>query len=428
MEMIGSSQIRVDGWGKVSGQTRFVADLDVPGAWIGATIRSPMPRGRIRDISFDPAFDWSAVVVVRAEDLPGPNTVAMIQEDHPILAAEEVHFVSEPILLIAAPDRETLTAACASVHVDLEELPAVLSIEEALAADRIIGGEANVLAEYRISSGDLARGFAEADLEISGTYRTGHQEHLYLEPNGMIAQPRVEGGVEVIGSLQCPYYIQKALARGLGLPPDQLVVRQAPTGGAFGGKEDFPSVLALHASLLALAADCPVKMIYDRTEDIRSTTKRHPSRIHHRTGVTRDGTLVAAEIDVVLDGGAFITLSPVVLSRGVLHAAGAYRIPHVSIRGRVVATNTPPNGAFRGFGAPQSLFAIERQMDRIAGQLEIDPLELRRRNALRDGDSFPYGQILSEGACGASEVLERAVEVSGYSERRAQLERDNGTG
>ncbi len=315
-------------------------------------------RGRIRSLRLDPAFDWSRVVVVTAKDLPGPNTVAMIRDDHPILADEEVRFVAEPIALVAAPDRELLAQALAAIRVEIEELPPVLGIEQALSGGTVIWGSDNILSEYRITDGDLAAGFAASDLVVEGTYSTGHQEHLYIEPNGMVAIPR-EGGMEIVGSLQCPFYIHNALARGLGLDPARIVVKQMTTGGAFGGKEDFPSVLALHAALLAQRSGRPVRMIYDRTEDIRSTTKRHPSIVRHRTGVSRDGSLLAAEIDVVFDGGAYTTLSPVVLSRGILHAAGAYRVPNVSIRGRAVATNTPPNGAFRGFGAPQTIFAIE---------------------------------------------------------------------
>ena len=421
-QVVGRSHVRADGWEKVSGQCRYVADYRMPGVWHGGTVRSAVPRGRIRAIERDPSFDWSRVVFLTAADLPGPNVVAMIREDHPILAADEVRFVSEAVALIAAPDPAMLAAALAAVQVEIEELPAVLSIEEALEPKAIIWGADNILAEYRIESGDLERAFAAADHVIETTYRTGYQEHIYIEPNGMIATPRAGGGVEVLGSMQCPYYIHQALMRALGLSAAEVVVRQAATGGAFGGKEDYPSVLAAHAALLARAAGHPVGMIYERSEDIRATTKRHPSRTHHRTGFLRDGTILAAEIDLLLDGGACTTLSPVVLSRAILHAGGAYRIPNIRLRGRAVATNTPPNGAFRGFGAPQSLFAIERQIDRIAAHLGIDPLEVRRKNILRDGDRLPFGQMLKQDVA-ASLVLERAVEIADYaSKARANRE------
>jgi len=419
--IVGTPRVRIDAWGKVSGETRYIDDLRRPDLWYGATVRSPVARGRIRAIQRDPAFDWSRVAVVTASDLPGPNVVAMIVEDHPILAGAGVDFVAQAVALIAAPDPRTLKAALAAVRVEIEELPPVLTVAEALAGRIAIHGADNILAEHAIVNGDVEAALARADRVITGTYRTGYQEHLYLEPNGVIAVPHERGAFEIIGSLQCPYYVHAALERALGLPAEQIIVRQAPTGGAFGGKEDYPSVLALHAALLARACGHPVKIVYDRTEDIRSTTKRHPSIVHHRTGVMADGMLVAADIDVVLDGGAYVTLSPVVLSRSILHAAGVYRWPAARIRGRAVATNTPPNGAFRGFGAPQSLFAIERHMDRIALELGIAPLELRRRNLLRSGDRLPFGQVLADHEIGAHLVLERALSLSRYERKRAML-------
>lgn len=417
--LIGSSTTRTDAWEKVRGATRYIGDIALGGMWVGGTIRCPIARGRITGIIRDERFDWSQVALLTAADLPGPNEVAMIECDHPILAGEAVCFPYQAIGLIAAPDQATLKAALAAVRVGIEEETPVLSLEDALRADPIIWGEDNVVSEYLVEDGDLVRGFAAADRVIEGTYRTGHQEHIYLEPNGMIAAPRTGGGVMLFGSLQCPYYVHNALRHALNLPPEQLVVRQAPTGGAFGGKEDYPSVLALHAASLSLKTERPIKMIYERSEDIRATTKRHPALVRHRTGVMRDGTLIATDIDVLLDAGAFMTLSPVVLSRAILHAAGPYRVPNVRIRGRALATNTSPSGAFRGFGAPQTQFAAERQMDRIARELELDPADQRRRNLLCDGDRLPFGQLLEKDVA-ANLVFERALELAGYEERRGQ--------
>jgi CO/xanthine dehydrogenase Mo-binding subunit len=413
---VGVSCSRIEGWEKVSGTARFTDDIAVPGAWFGDVVRSPVCRGRLREIRFDPAFDWSRVAVVTARTLPGPNVVHMIRDDHPIVAAEEIRFFGEPVALLAAPDRAILAAAMAAVHLDVEELPALLSLDEA--QERLALSREHVLASYAFSGGDTASAFEEADLVVEGVYRTGHQEHMYLEPQGMIAFPGESGGVEVTGSLQCPYYVHGALTKALALPPERVVVRQAVTGGAFGGKEDYPSVLAVQAALLALASGKPVRMILDRRTDIGVTTKRHPSLIFHRTGVRKDGTLLGAEIDIYLDGGAYVTLSPVVLSRCMLHACGAYRIPAATVRGWALGTNTPPNGAFRGFGAPQSLFAMERQMDRIAAELGISPLEIRRKNVLRTKDTLPFGQVLEEEA-GASLVLEKAVALSDYEALKA---------
>jgi len=417
MEIVGSRQVRPDAWEKVSGQTRYLADMPVADSWFGGTLRSPVPHGRLLGIHRDPSFDWSRVCVVTADDLPGPNVVAMIADDHPILASTEVRFLGEPVALVAAPEPKLLRAALAALRPEIEEQPAILELTAGL--------QQPLLAEYRIVCGDLEAAWECADRVIAGTYQTGHQEHLYLEPNGVIATPRENGGIEILGSMQCPYYVQRALAVGLKMPADAVIVRQAATGGAFGGKEDYPSILALHAALLARRSGRPVRMVLERTEDIRATTKRHPSRVRHRTGVTREGELVAAEIDVVLDGGAYTTLSPVVLSRAILHAAGPYRLPSARIHGRVVMTHTPPSGAFRGFGAPQVQFAAERHMDRIARELEMSPLDIRRRNLLRDGDQLPFGQRLPEGGSGAAAVLEHAVRHAQYVERRAACAQAN---
>ena len=225
---------------------------------------------------------------------------------------------------------------------------------------------------------------------MQGEYRVGHQEQLYIENQAMIAEPRPDGGITITGSMQCPYYVHEALKRALGLSDTQAVITQAETGGGFGGKEDFPSVVAIHAALLAQRVGKPVRMIYDRHEDIASTTKRHPAIVRYRSGVAADGSLVAQDVEVIMDGGAYCTSTPVVLSRGVLHAGGPYECPNVRIRGRAMATNTPPNGAFRGFGAPQTEFAAELQVARIADELGISPAALRRALGLSRGRRHPH--------------------------------------
>jgi CO/xanthine dehydrogenase Mo-binding subunit len=251
---------------------------------------------------------------------------------------------------------------------------------------------------------------------VEGTYRCGHQEQLYIECNGVIAVPE-NGGITVYGSLQCPYYVHRALKVALALPDEKVRVVQTETGGGFGGKEEYPSMIAGHAAILAWKAKRPVKIVYDRVEDMLATTKRHPGVIRHRTGVTREGILTAVDIDVLLDGGAYCTLSPVVLSRGVIHATGPYRCDSVRIEGRVTMTNTPPNGAFRGFGAPQTQFAAEVHMERIAEALGIDAVRLREINALRPGDTTATGQKLGRDAS-ALQVLREAVRRTDFRRKR----------
>ncbi len=401
--------LRREGPEKLTGEAKYADDLVFPGAWHGGTIRSSEARARLLAIELESGFDWSRVVVVTAADIPGDNVVEDISDDQPILVpvGGEIRHHAEPVALVAAPDRATLREARRRIALRTEPLAPVFDPLEST----------RTFASHELMRGDLAAGFAQADLVFEGTYRVGHQEQLYIEPMAMIAVPEPGGGVTVHGSLQCPYYVHAALARGLGLRPDQARVVQAETGGGFGGKEEYPSILALHAALLARACGRPVRMVYDRHEDITATTKRHPAIVRHRTGVAGDGRLVAQDIEVVLDGGAYATLSPVVLSRATIHAGGPYRCPNVRIVSRVVATNTPPNGAFRGFGAPQVQFATEVQLDRIAEALGRSPLELRRRNAYRVGDTTPTGQLLRESVA-AEEVLERAAEAAEFERIR----------
>jgi len=409
---VGSARaypLRREGPAKLNGTALYTDDMAFPGAWYGHTVRSTEPHARLLGIELDPSFDWSRVIVLTAADIPGENVVSLISDDQPILVEDEIRHQAEPVALLAAPDRETLRHAKRHVRLRTEPLPAVF--------DPLLS--AQEFAHFNLAKGDVEAGFAEADLVVEGEYRVGHQEQLYIENNAMIAVPRPGGGVTIHGSMQCPYYVHKALKRALGLSSEQAVIIQAETGGGFGGKEEYPSIIAIHAALLAQRVGKPVRMIYDRHEDLAATTKRHPAIVRSRWGVKRDGTLVAQDIDVVMDGGAYSTLTPVVLSRGTLHAGGPYACPNVRIRGRAVATNTPPNGAFRGFGAPQTEFAAEMQANRIADELGVSPLELRRRWVYRAGDETPSGQVLRE-SLGGEEVLERAVAAADFERLRAQ--------
>ena len=384
----GAGPLRREGPAKLTGEAKYADDLVFPGAWYGVTIRSTDAHARFVGLDLDEGFDWSKVVVVTAADIPGENVVSLISDDQPILVpiGGEIQHHSEPLALLAAADRETLRGARRHVKVRADALPPVFD-------PRLSD---HVFAHYDIAQGDLDKGFAAADHILEGTYRVGHQEQLYIENNAMIAVPREDGGVAVHGSLQCPYYIHKAMKRAFGFNDAQAQVVQAETGGGFGGKEEYPSIIALHAALLARKSGKPVRMIYDRHEDLSATTKRHPAIVTHRTGVKVDGTITAQEIEIVMDGGAYCTLTPVVLSRGAIHAGGPYRCENVRIRARATRTNTPPNGAFRGFGAPQVEFAAEIQVDRLAEALGMSPIEIRRRNLYREGDTTPTGQVLRE--------------------------------
>ena len=404
---VGRSVLRKEGRDKVTGAAQYIDDLSFPNLLHARTIRSDVPAGEIAHISFK--FDTSSFTIVDHRDIPGRNVVALIDDDQPCLAGRTIRHVAEPILILAHEDRDRLFAA--DVHI--EYTPSTPNYDPSASAI--------TFKSIAIDKGDLDKGFAKADRIIEGEYRVGSQEQMYIEPNGVVAVPAGDGrGITVYGSMQCPYYVHRALMVLLGFSADRVRVVQTETGGGFGGKEDYPSMIAGHAALAALKSRRPVKLVYDRIEDMLATPKRHPGVIRHRTGVTRDGRLTAMDIDVLLDGGAYATLSAVVLSRGVLHASGPYRCDNIRIRGRAAMTNTPPNGAFRGFGAPQTQFAAEVHMERIAEQLKLDPVALREKNALRPGDTTATGQKLGKD-CSAREVLRAAVKRTDFNRRRRKL-------
>jgi CO/xanthine dehydrogenase Mo-binding subunit len=418
--IVGKSVPRKEGRDKVTGRSQYVDDMVLPDMLFGATVRSQISRGRIVKITFGPGIPWDEFVIVSAKDIPGKNCIALIGDDQPCLAGEFVNHPEEPILLLAHPDRHLLPNAVESVKIEFEPLPAIFTIEESERRSEIVWGEDNIFKTYLIEKGDVDRIWKEADYIVEGEYTTGAQEQLYIENNGMIAEFDGARGITVWGSLQCPYYIHKALMTLCNLPAEKVRVVQMETGGAFGGKEEYPSMIAGHAALLAMKSGRPVKIIYDRMEDMAATTKRHPSRTRHRTAVSKDGKILGGEIEFTIDGGAYLTLSPVVLSRGAIHAGGPYYWPAVRIRAKALATNAPPHGAFRGFGAPQSLFAMERHMDRIAHVIGTSAVELRRRNFLQPGQTTTTEQVIRE-PIELGKLLDRALEVSDYYSKKQRF-------
>jgi len=422
--IVGTPVLRKEGVEKLLGRARYIDDMVREDMWFGATVRSAIPRGLIRSVRFDPRINWSEFAVVTAADIPGKNHIQLIFSDQPCLADGAVNHCDEAVVLLAHPDKHKLREAVDAVEVDYELLPAIFSIDESERQDVIVWGSDNLIKSFLLEKGDVDSAWAHAAHIVEGEYRTGAQEHLYIENNGVIAEWSEPTGITVWGSLQCPYYVHKSLMAVFDLAEDKVRVIQTETGGAFGGKEDYPSTIASHAALLAMKSHHPVKLMYDRMEDLAATTKRHPSRIRHRTALDSNGKLLAMDIDVATDGGAYATLSSTVLSRATLHSTGPYVCPNVRVNSHAWATNTVPYGAFRGFGAPQAIFAIERHMDEIAAQIGIDPIELRRRNFLHDGDTTATEQVMREPVI-LDQLLDRALAESGYYAKREQFTRDN---
>jgi CO/xanthine dehydrogenase Mo-binding subunit len=421
---IGKSIPRKEGREKVTGRATYVDDMVMPDMLHGVTVRSPVARGRLRGMRFAKGIPWDEFTIVTAKDIPGKNCVALILDDQPCLADQAVNHAEEPVVLLAHADQYLLEEARRAVEFDIEPLPPVFTIDDSLVKKQVIWGEDNIFKSFLVESGDVESAWGRAHLIVEGEYETGAQEQLYIEPQGMIATFDAEDGLTVWGSMQCPYYVHRALMTLLNLPVNSVRVIQTETGGGFGGKEEYPSMIAGHAALLAWKSGKPVKIVYDRMEDMAATTKRHPSHTRHRTAVTREGKLLAMDIEFVVDGGAYATLSAVVLSRGTIHAAGPYFCPNVRIRSKAVATNFPPHGAFRGFGAPQSIFALERQMDQIAKALGLTPEEFRRRNFVKEGETLAVGQLVRE-KIDLSGLMDRALELSDYHAKRERFAEEN---
>ncbi len=324
---IGKSIPRKEGREKVTGRATYIDDIAMPDMLHGVTVRSPVARGRLRGIRFAKGIPWDEFTIVTAKDIPGKNCVALILDDQPCLADQVVNHAEEPVVLLAHADQYLLEEARRSVELDIEPLPPVFTIDESLAKQQVIWGEDNIFKSFLVESGDVESAWSRAHLIIEGEYETGAQEQLYIEPQGMIANLRRGAGLDRVG-LDAVSVLRAPRADDLaGFASQQVRVIQTETGGGFGGKEEYPSMIAGHAALLAWKSGKPVKIVYDRMEDMAATTKRHPSRTRHRTAVTREGKLLAMDIEFVVDGGAYATLSPVVLSRGTIHAAGRTSVP-----------------------------------------------------------------------------------------------------
>ena len=412
--VIGTSLPRTDAVEKVTGKTRFFADLMVPGMAHAAPVVASIPFGRLLSIDTTAAEEALGFLgFISARDIPGENQVGVIISDQPLFVEEVVRYVGDSIGLVVAESPEQARQIAAAIRVAYEPWEPYFSIEASRDARGRLIHDSNLACEHRVRKGDIEKGFAQADRIVVAEFETPSQEHYYLEPQGCLVLPEEGGRVRVIGSLQCPFYVQKAVARALGISLEEVQVEQAPTGGAFGGKEDVPSELCARVAVAAKLLNRPVKMVYTRSEDMQLTSKRHPFKMRYRVGVTREGKLTAAEVLLEENAGAYATLSTVVSYRAAAQALGPYVVPNVKVDSKSYYTNLPPNGAFRGFGSPQAAFGHERMMDIIAAELGMDPFELRLKNILRSGEETSTGHRITM-SVGAEATLQKAAEVSDW--------------
>jgi len=411
---------RVDARAKVTGKARYVADVKIQGMLYGKMLLSPHPHALVRGIDTSKAEGLPGVwAVLTAQQIPGENQIGVVTPDQPLLAQEEVRFVGDCVALVAAESESIAEKALDLIQVDYEPLPGLYTPQEALEENspRVHQG-GNLLTHLKIRKGDVEVGFGESEIVLEETFHTQRQEHVYLETIGALATPQGDGSITVLGSVQCPFYVQKGVAQVLGLPLSKVRIVQAITGGGFGGKEDVPSEICAFASLLALETNRSIRMILTREEDLRRSSKRHPMAVTYKMGATREGKILCAQIQVLADMGAYATLSPVVLYRSTVHATGPYEIPHVHVDTYGVYTNNPPSGALRGFGTPQVTFAHESMIDELAFKLGMDPIQIRLLNGLKLGSQTATGQVLQE-SVGFEETVFRAKEVCGWERKRA---------
>lgn len=393
---------------KMSGRAEYVADMEMEGMLRGAFVRSSLAHGRILSLKVPPLP--GGYFLVEGRDLYD-NHLQVITDEQPVFATEEVNYIGEAILMIVGPDLSVARELCRQVEVTYEELPPVLSLEEA-------GAEA---ARYGYGKGNLEEAFARAARVVEETFTTGYQEQAYIEPQGVVAH--WEGDrVEIFGSMQCPYYVHGAVRQALGLREDQVRVVQQVTGGAFGGKEDYPSLIACQAAAAAKKAGAPVGIIYDRREDMSVTTKRHPSRIRFKGALDEDHRLIGLVVDITLDAGAYPGLTSVVLQRATITATGVYKIDNLQVEGRAMLTNTVPNGAFRGFGGPQVIYAMEAFMNHLAERVGMSPLAFRRLHLVKEGDETGTSGRFHQHVP-LPELIEKAEEMSGYSRKHTRYAR-----
>jgi Aerobic-type carbon monoxide dehydrogenase, large subunit CoxL/CutL homologs len=415
---IGRPAPRIDIPDKIAGKAKYIGDIKFEGMLYAKTLRSGEVRARILSIEY-PELPEGYYIVDR-NDVPGRNRVKMVLYDQPFFAEGVVNYIGEPIALVVGPDKDVLLDILSKIHVEYEKMEPVYGIDDGLSTNWPIYGDVNTFADCEITKGNIEEIKGSAKHVLEGEYETGYQEQFYLETQGVVGLYR-DGKVTIYGSIQCPYYVKNAVMECLGFDAGRVQIVQVTTGGAFGGKEEYPSLIGGQAACAALKTKQPVQIIFDRDEDIEFTTKRHPSKIKLKSYLNDDLKITGMEADIKLDAGAYAGLSGVVLQRTVFAAIGAYNVENIVVRGKAIATNKVVSGAFRGFGGPQAFFALEMHMEHIAHELRIDSLNLKIKNLLKQGDKTSTGGLFRE-RIALPEMIDRILNMSGYKEKKVLFE------
>ena len=370
MKNISTSIPKIDGPEKIRGSSLYVDDIKIDNVLFAKTLRSSIAKGRIDSIVVPPLP--RGVHFITAKDIPGKNRVKIIFDDMPVFAEHEVRYIGEPIGLLIGADKMEILNVMKQIKITYIETTPRFDFDESAI-------------HYHYQKGCVKEAFDQAKKTITKTYETGYQEQAYIEPQGMIGMFE-DNKVVLIGSIQCPYYAKNAVIETLACESESVRIIQSSVGGAFGGKEEFPSLLACQLAVAVQKIKQPIKLIYEREEDMEVTTKRHPSKTTLSASVDGDNRITAIRCHVGIDGGAYVGLSGVVLSRAMIASSGAYTIDNLEVDGDVYITNTVPTGAFRGFGAPQMKFAVEMFIHHVAKELNVDPFSFRMRHLAKQGD------------------------------------------
>ena len=412
MDDIRKSVIKADHKIKVDGSAKYIADIKFKDSLYAKTLRSEKAKAVIKNIIIPELKD--GYYIVEAKDVPGVNKVKIIQNDMPVFSDREVNYIGEPILLVVGPELEEIINVLKAIKVEYEEVTPVFDMKNSK----------DIIDKYEYEKGDIEEAIKKSSKIIEEEFYTGYQEQAYLETQGLVGAYE-DGKISVYGTMQCPYYVKGAVVQALGCEEDKARIVQTTTGGGFGGKEDYPSLLGAQVAVAAYKIKKPVRLILDRIEDMSFTTKRHPALLTYKTVLDKDNKIIGMDVEIILNGGAYATVSGVVLQRALLAAIGVYKIPNVRVKGRVVRTNTVPTGAFRGFGGPQSIFGIETHMAHLAKEIGCTPLELKHKYFVKTGDDtctggkFTYDVKLEE-------MLQKTERLSGFSQKYEKYSKEQG--
>lgn len=384
---------RLDAIEKVLGRAKYASDFFVEGMLYGAILRSDRPHALIKKVDISPIQNLEGIErVVTSKDIPGERYYGIIRKDQPLFCEGKVRCVGDPILMVLAKTEELARSALKKIHVEYEDLPEIRKIDDSISSLSLVHDSGNLLSVRKVIKGDVKKGFEDCDIVVERTYRTTWLDHAFLETECAFGYMERDGKIVIHSSTQNVHYKRKEISRILAIPEERIRLIQATTGGGFGGKLDM--TCEGYVALAVYLTGKPVLLRYTREESFLVNTKRHPLTITYRSGATRDGLLKAVDVKIVGDTGAYASYGETVCLRAAIHAVGPYEVPNVFVESRMYYTNNPTSGAMRGFGVPQVAFAHESQMDILAHELKIDPLDIRIKNGLRRGSITSTGQVL----------------------------------